>query len=216
MVSIEAFQKKYDVKTTEFSVSGKKYQFFVPRNIEGFINPEDLFQNFPLWAKIWEATAVLAHHLSVLPPDPDKTMLEIGAGMGVAGICAASFGHAITITEYNDNALDFARANASLNGIDTIDIRKLDWNAPALSGKFDYITGSEIIFKEQDIMGLFFLFQRYLKPGGTIILAENMRKTTLSFYEKMEKHYTIRMKKHAIVSDSGELPIILFEMKQKV
>ncbi|MFH1152259.1 MAG: methyltransferase [Pseudomonadota bacterium] len=215
MGSLEQFKHDYDVKTTKFSVAGQDLTLFTPVSIDRFINTDDVFHNFPLWTKIWEATAVLSTRLSTIPVDPGVRLLEIGAGMGVTGIYAAKLGHRITITEYNTDALAFARANAALNNIPNPDIRELDWNLPMIEGQFDYIIGSEIVFKEQDIMGLFLLFKRYLKPDGTIILAETMRKTSFKFIQEMEKHYTLSMKKHAIKTDTRDIPVVLFEMKEK-
>lgn len=215
MFSLDKFRQEYDVEKTDYRVGDHAFKFFIPRKIDRFINQDDLFTGFPLWSKIWEATAVLSLHLSNIKPDPDKRWLEIGAGMGIAGIVAAKMGHKITITEYNKDAINFARANALLNNIDNVEIRELDWNQPLIEGKFDYIIASEVVYKEDDIMGLHLLFQRYLKPFGTIILAESMRRTTMTFVREMEKHYTMAMKKQAMKSKDKEIPVILFKLTPK-
>ena len=215
MFSIEQFKQQYDVELTTFSVGSHQLQLFVPRKIDAFINPDDLFTDFPLWSKIWEATAVLANHLNTMKVNPDHRLLEIGSGMGVAGLCGNKMGHRITITEYNEDAINFARANALLNGMDPSIIAKLDWNQPMVQGKFDYIIGSEVVFKETDFPGLYFLFQKYLKPGGRIVLAEGMRKTSLKFIQEMEKHYQIRMKKQTIGPPEKQVSVVLMEMRDK-
>lgn len=215
MDSIESFKKEYDVELTKFSIVNQTLEVYVPSNIDRFINQDDVFEGFPLWSKIWEATAVLAFQLSQLPIDPTKKFLEIGAGMGVAGIFASKLGHNVTITEYNRDAINFARANALQNKIDDVDIQFLDWSNPGVMGQFDYIIGSEVIFKQEDIMSIHFLFQRYLKPGGKVILAEGMRKTSLEFVQSMEKHYNMKLKKQNIKSDKKDIPVVLIEMTEK-
>ncbi|SLM31098.1 PrmA4 [Desulfamplus magnetovallimortis] len=215
MYSIEKFKKNYDVELTTFSLVNQTLEIYVPKTIDRFINPDDIFEGFPLWSKIWEATAVLAFQLSLLKPDPSKRFLEIGAGLGVAGIYASSMGHQVTITEYNEDALNFARANALQNGIDDEMINFLDWNNPFPMGQFDYIIGSEVVFKEVDIMTLLKLFKIYLKPGGKIILAEGMRKSSLEFVRVMETHYDLKLKKQNIKSDNKDIPVVLIEMRAK-
>ncbi len=212
MLTMDEFHNKYQVKETAFAIPGHKMTIYLPQSIESFINPDDLLDQFPLWTRIWEASAVLALKMSKLSPEPGKRVLEIGAGLGVAGLCAAAMGHQVTITEYNMDALNFIRANAELNKITSPEIRKLDWNKPDIQEKFDFIIGSEVVFKVEDIPGLLMLFQLFLKPGGTIILAEGMRKTSFAFIKEMEKHYTIIMKKQSVKSDSGEIPVILYEL----
>ena len=215
MDSIDNFKHQYEVELTTFSLVNQALEIYVPKNIDRFINQNDIFDGFPLWSKIWEATAILAFQLSKIPVKSDVKFLEIGAGMGVAGIYAATLGHDITITEYNDDALHFARANAMQNGVDPAVIQKLDWANPGVMGQFDYIIGSEVVFKETDIMSLHFLFQRYMKPGGTILLAEGMRKTSLAFVQKMEAYYQLKLKKQQIKSDEKDISVVFIEMKAK-
>lgn len=215
MISLEQFKQQYQVEKTTFSVGKHRLELWVPRNIDAFINTDDLFTDFPLWSKIWEATAALAGHMSTITVEPSRRILEIGAGMGVAGLSCTAMGHDVTVTEYNEDALNFARANAVLNKIDPSIVMKLDWNTPMVQGQFDYIIGSEVVFKESDFPGLYFLFQKYLKPGGRIILAEGMRKTSLAFIKQMEKHYRIRMKKQSIGPADKAVPVVLMEMREK-
>ena len=50
------------------------------------------------------------------------------------------------MTEYNQDALNFARANARVNHSSEsseLSISELDWTKPNLVGKFDMILGSE-------------------------------------------------------------------------
>ena len=215
MPFMDEFHSRYQVRETDFAIPGQKMTIYLPQSIEPFINPDDLLDRFPLWPKIWEASAILALKMAALPPDPNKKILEIGAGLGVAGLCAARMGHKITITEYNPDALNFIWANAEVNRIREPDIRKLDWNKPDIQERFDLIIGSEVVFKKEDIPGLLMLFQHFLKPGGTIILAEGMRKTSFLFIKEMEKHYKIIMKRQNVQSDSGKIPVILYEMTAK-
>lgn len=214
MQTLEEFKNRYPVEQTHFSVGSHRLKLFVPQSIDALINSDDLFTDFPLWAKIWEATAVLTSHLNSLPVSSGRRMLEIGAGMGVAGLSAALMGHPVTITEYNEDALNFARANARLNGIDPDRIIKLDWHHPALTGRFDWIIGSEVVFKETDFPALMGLFNRYLAPGGRILLAEGMRKTSLKFLKEIEDHYRIRLKKQTLTTEQRKVTVVLMEMRQ--
>ena len=115
MFSIEDFYKEYETETTEVVINNKKFSLLLPRYLYPFINPIDLFHDFPLWAKIWKASWVLSGYLAGMPVDDDKRILEIGGGIGLVSIVAAAFGHQITMTEYNPDALNFARANAHRN-----------------------------------------------------------------------------------------------------
>lgn len=216
MFSLDQFHRNYDTTTTPVTINGQTLQLFTPASIDRFIDPHDIMHNFPLWAKIWEASGVLANYLTGLPPDPLKTMLEIGCGLGMVGIAAAKAGHRITLSELNPDALNFARANALANDCPTLPIERLDWNAPGLPDRYDYIVGSETVYKTEDIDSLDSLFDRYLNPGGTIVLAEGVRRTGVDFWERMRHRYDVQARRQTLRSDRDTHHIVLFRLQRRV
>ncbi len=218
MFSLESFHKEYESDTAELVIGESSFRFLVPRSIDGIVDPEDVFHDFPLWSKIWEASIVLAEHLAGIPAMPGKRFLEIGCGIGVVGIVASAFGHQITVTEYNPDALNFARANSETNR-ETMkcmpDISKLDWNSPQLDGLFDCIVGSEVIYNERNYQPILRLFKKYLKPGGEIILAERPRKTSIEFFRQMGEFFDIRAHKKILRSAEGETRVVICRMTFK-
>lgn len=215
MFSLEAFHSEYRTTTSNITVRGRNFGFFVPETLDQFLDPEDVFHNFPLWSKIWEAAIVLADYLAGVHVDSEKRFLEIGSGLGVAGIVASFFGHHVTMTEYNTDALNFARANA-LNNMplphSNLDISALDWHRPQLDGLFDYIIGSEVIYKEMDYQPILKLFKTYLEPDGEIILVERARKTSLTFFKQMGEIFKIKAQKKILRSEGNEIRVILCRM----
>ena len=115
MSSLESFDRKYETDTKDVVIRGRKFNFLVPRSLDRFVDPQDIFHDFPLWSKLWETSIVLADYLAGCTADPHKSLLEIGCGLGLVGVVASSFGHNVTMTEYNPDALNFARANAEIN-----------------------------------------------------------------------------------------------------
>ena len=217
MFSLEAFHKTYETDSITLTIGDRPFSFLVPKSIDRFVNREDVFQGFPLWSKIWEAAIVLSEYLSALAVRPERRFLEIGCGMGISGIVAAAFGHRVTMTEYNADALDFARANALLNGLSesNIEIHELDWHRPRLEGRFDVIIGSEVVYSPRDYAPLLNLFTTYLKPGGEIILAEGLRKASMEFFGRMSEHYDISARKKILRSRTGETRVLLGRMRPK-
>jgi len=215
MFSLESFNKEYETETTELAVNGHKFKILLPKDLIKFINPHDVMHEFPLWAKIWQASWVLAGYLAEMPVAAEKCFLEIGGGTGLVSIVAAAFGHRITMTEYNPDALQFARANALINQCPQLNIQELDWNHPRLTGQFDYIVASEVSYREKDIEPLMMLFKNSLKTGGEVVLAGEMRKLSKDFYKALETLFDIRVLKKILRSDSEEINIFLFRMTLK-
>jgi predicted nicotinamide N-methyase len=229
--SLESFHRKYETDTVEMTIGGRRFRLLTPKSIDPFIDPNDLLRGFPLWAKIWEASWVLADYLSGIPPDSQRSLLEIGGGLGLVGIVAASFGHRITTTENNPDALQFARANAALNGCSSLQIVPLDWHLPILDNRdkaphpdgsdvrecnpgdergYDLIVGSEVIYHQRDFEPLENLFHNQLKSGGEIIIAAAMRQIFADFLKKMQKSFRISATRKVLRSDGEEETRIAF------
>jgi predicted nicotinamide N-methyase len=215
MFSLESFYQTYDTDTTELAINGRKFKILLPKDLTGFINPDDVLHEFPLWAKIWRASWVLAGFLAEMPVGAAKTFLEIGAGAGLVSIVAASFGHRITMTEFNPDALQFARANAVINGCPQLPIRELDWNRPQLAETFDYIVASEVTYKTEHVTILLNLFKSYLKPEGAVYLTGEMRRVSREFYQQMDSAFDIRVQKKILRSAGEETAVFLFQMTRK-
>jgi len=220
MFSLESFQRRYETDTADLVIRDRRFRFFVPRSLDTFVDQGDIFHEFPLWAKIWEASMVLADHLAAMPVDPERRLLEIGCGVGVVGIVAAAFGHRVTMSEYNSNALDFARANVhanlSANNGTSIEVMRLDWNQPKLAGRFDAIVGSEVIYKETDFQSILKLVEACLRPWGEIILAEGFRKTSMAFFSQVSERFDITAQRKTLRSKGEAFPVILAKMRFKV
>ena len=216
MFTLESFRKQYETDTKDVTIRGRSFRFFVAKSLETFIDPRDIFHDFPLWIKIWEASIILADYFAGLKAEPEKKFLEIGCGVGLVGIVASAFGHHVTATEYNPDALNFARANAILNKASNIEIKELNWNKPQLKGSFDTIIGSEIIYKESDYQPISNLFKTYLKNGGEIILAERIRKTSMEFMRQMGDSFDITAQKKVFRSKEKEIAVMLCRMRLKL
>ncbi len=218
MFSLESFHQEYKTDTSDLAIKDRHFRFFVPKSIDKFLDHEDLFHDFPLWSKIWEASIILSDYVAGMPVDAEKCFLEIGCGMGVVGVVAAAFGHSVTMTEYNPDALNFARANTRANltaGDASLEIKELDWSKPRLEGLFEYIIGSEVIYKEKDYQPILKLLKTYLRPSGEIILAEGVRKTSMEFFRQMSEFFEITAQKKILRSRGEEVRIILARMKYK-
>jgi predicted nicotinamide N-methyase len=183
MLSMEmsSFGGKYELEVVPVAVGGKRLQLYCVSNWDIFVNKlaqegDAYIGNFPFWVKIWEASVVLADHLVRIGLGKKKEILEIGAGMGVTGLFLGAFGNTVTVTDYEEEALELLRMNVQHNGLHNVSVKKLDWNKPDLSGKYDVICGSELVYNEKCIKPIINLFQKYLRAEGVIYLAHDLER----------------------------------------
>lgn len=177
-------KEKYELGTFPIAIGEKKLELYRVENWDVFVNNLDqkgdaYIKVFPFWVKIWEASIVLAHHLVQAELGKDQAILELGAGMGVTGLFLGAYGHKVTITDYDDDAIELLRMNAELNGLTNVSIRKLDWHSPNLTEEYDVICGSELVYNEASIDPIIHLFRTYLRPMGTVFLAHDIKRMCL-------------------------------------
>ena len=98
MFSIEEFYKTYETEITDIGVNDRKFSLLLPKYLYRFLNPHDVFHDFPLWAKLWRASWVLSVYLADLPADADKQLLEIGGGVGLVSMVATSVEQQISLS----------------------------------------------------------------------------------------------------------------------
>lgn len=180
-----SIQERFDLTPIPVDVGGKRLEIYGIGNWDRFVaelgeKGKAYISKFPFWIKFWEASFVLADDLVRRPLKPGSEVLEIGAGMGLAGLFLAAGGHKVTMTDFDEDVLALLSLNAGHNGLDTVTVRRLDWLDPDLTGAFDVICGSEVVYRERFFAPMISLFHRYLKKSGAVHLAHNLRHDCIS------------------------------------
>jgi hypothetical protein len=96
-----------------------------------------------------------------------------------------------------------------------MEILDLDWNSPAIYGRFDYVVGSEIVYHEKDFEPLNNLFERLMKPEGEVILCEGVRRSSLDFFKEMQDRFDLKAQQKSIRTAEKTVLLILCRMKRK-
>jgi predicted nicotinamide N-methyase len=217
---IEKINSKYVVEAVPLKIGDKTLRILQLKDFEGHI--EELIESkgagikdLPYWAKIWDASFLLALYLGKRPVALGQQILEIGAGMGIAGIYAALCGHRVTITDIHEDALLFARANTLLNGIPHTPVMKLDWANAVVDSPYDVIIGSEVVYERENYPVLVRFLLKALAPDGIIFLAKNARLNTPAFFAELTRHFEYKETVQTIRSGDEAQRIGLFAIRRK-
>lgn len=163
--------------------------------------------DLPLWAKVWPAALVLGRFLRNYDI-ARKTMLELGAGTGACSLVASNYGFSsITVTDVNEDALQFARANIAANGLEErLTVRKLDVTQPGLSlpQKYDFICASELLYLENLHRPLLNFIGRNLAQGGRAFFCVDLCRQNRHFEKMAAKDFTLQSGCVGLKSNGGE------------
>jgi predicted nicotinamide N-methyase len=148
----------------------------------------------PYWPTLWPsarmlAKAVLAEDWSAFGPAPE--VLEIGCGLGLAGVACLARGLRVTFSDVDETAVAFALRNAKLNGF-TKGYRgmPLDFRSPPEGERFDVLLGSDLMYEERLVDPLVTLLDAVLAPTGVCLIADPDRLPARPFrYKLMQAGY---------------------------
>jgi predicted nicotinamide N-methyase len=144
-------------------------------------------ERISFWWGITSAAVALSQHLAAMGNLTGYRAIELGCGLGLTGLTAGMLGARVSLTDSVPEAIEFARQNARLNGLDEerACCELLDWERPGDLPPFSLILGSEILYDYFFHGSLISLFRCILAPGGTILLADRPRLAISRFIGRM-------------------------------
>jgi len=134
-----------------------------------------LDEYMPYWADIWPAARMLAKVVWREPLPAGADALEIGCGLGLAGLVALARGLHVTFSDYDRCALHFAEQNARLNGFDRFRTLAIDWRQPPAGLRVPVVLGSDLIYELRNVAPLVSFLKTVLLPGGICLLTDQDR-----------------------------------------
>jgi predicted nicotinamide N-methyase len=171
---LAALDDRFVLQTRDVVIAGRTWTLDLPRSAEDLINEADFERDerLPYWADLWPSAIVLAGEVAALDGAGQRA-IEYGAGLGLPSLAAVSAGFDITVTDYFEDALLFARRNALRNCGRDLPTRLVDWRAlPESVGTFDLVLAADVLYERpyaplvaQAVVGA-------LAPNGVALIAD--------------------------------------------
>ncbi|MBK8270107.1 MAG: methyltransferase domain-containing protein [Planctomycetes bacterium] len=168
---------QFDTKEYSVPVAGRVIRLLGPRDPWTIFNdPQESRKNrtvgyAPYWTTPWPGAVMLSEYVIRQFEPGERPVLEIGAGLGLAGIALAANGFRVVVTDFDEDALAFARANVELNGIAFEACHRLDWRSPP-SEQFAMIVGSDVCYDKANHSAIIAMLTRCLADGGTALFSD--------------------------------------------
>lgn len=145
--------------------------------------------HFPFGLMLWESAVALSEALIASDPGAlaGRAVLELGAGLGLAGVVAAGQGANVTQTDHDVAALDACARTARLNGIDGIKLAVGDWHDWRDDTRYDLVIGADVVYEPESHAAVLSILDRNLKPEGRALLADPGRTRLDEFIARAER-----------------------------
>lgn len=175
----------FDVTAEEIPIATRRLRLWRPLHPEDLEGPDAKLDAVgPVWAQTWISGLVLAgivgrcvlHGLRVL---------ELGCGLGLVALAAASAGGDVTVNDRSKYALAFTSVNAEDNGL-RVQTVQCDWASPQpleQRGPWDLVVGSDVMYDDRSVPALLALLGRIVSPDGEVWLADPGRAPATGFVE---------------------------------
>ncbi len=159
-----------------------------PAALYDAVDPEQFAQDekFPYWAELWPSSIGLATYLAEHGNLSGVKTIELGCGLGLAGVAASQLGADVLFTDFDEDALLFAEQNHLQNLGVPGKIQFLDWRNPPTDCQYDLILGADVLYERRFLEPFLATLKVLLSPNGQALVAEPGRLIAAPPLKKLE------------------------------
>lgn len=142
----------------------------------------------PYWTRVWLSAVATARLLTRATDLAGLQVCDIGCGLGVPGIVAASRGAEVSFVDRETGALAFAAWNARNEAPDMAPRTLcLNWATQDLAGRFDVMILADVSYRLLHHGPLLRQIERCLGDGGLVVHADPGREEATAFLVALQQ-----------------------------
>lgn len=142
----------------------------------------------PYFGILWPAAEGLAIYLNQHPElVKNKSVLELGCGLGYPALVASQLGGKVLATDYHPDVEEYFKRNLRHSSL-SCDYLRLNWREDKQDiGQFDVVMGSDVLYENKHAREVARGLMRFMKPAGKILLSDPGRNYLQPFLEAMKQ-----------------------------
>lgn len=174
-------------------------------------------ERIPYWAEMWPSAIALGEYiLSHEYLTAERQVLEIGCGLGFAGIAAGKVASRVILTDYLQEPLHFAAYNWAQNHRTHPNCHLMDWRYPIPELASDLVLASDVAYESRAFEPLIQSFAVLMKPDAKLLIAEPGRRIASPF-RQMVQDLDVEVKMNLVPVQYGNISnrIHIFEISRQ-
>jgi predicted nicotinamide N-methyase len=173
-------------EVSELSLGGRIIRIVRPSDPDRLLNDSSILDlnrqddYMPYWAYLWPGAYLLAEAIGRESWPGVAEALEIGCGLGLAGLSALLAGlPRVHFTDYDEGPLRFVTQSVAENHLspDRYTTRRLDWRTLP-NERYQVILGADVLYEKRLVPLVSHLIHTMLSPDGYALVAGPYRVAT--------------------------------------
>lgn len=178
---------RFPLVTVDVPVGDRAWRVTCVVDQDALLDGVNEVEHVPYGFLLWESAVALAQRLVALGPIlAGKRVLELGTGVGLAGLVAHSLGATVWQTDHRADLLVLAAHNAEQNDLTAPQQFLADWRQWQHTPQYDLILGADILYERAMHRYLAPIFQQNLAPGGQLLITDPSRPQALELIGHLE------------------------------
>lgn len=142
----------------------------------------------PYWVQVWPASVAAARLLCRVGALAGRRLLDLGCGLGVPGLAAASCGAEVTFADKCPDALAFAGWNGARVAVARPPAaRQIDWTRDCVPGRFQVLVLADVSYRTVHHAPLLRHVAACLDDGGVVVHADPHRPESDAFVRSLQR-----------------------------
>lgn len=142
----------------------------------------------PYWSQVWPSSIALADHiLGEENSFRNRSVLELGAGLGLPSLVAARLARQVTCSDIQPAAMEIAALSAQIHQLHNFSTAVLDWAQRPLPPA-DILLLSDVNYQPGGFGAIRDLIEYFLHRGTIVVLATPQRLLARDFISNIAQH----------------------------
>jgi predicted nicotinamide N-methyase len=182
-------------------IRGRDFVVYRPRDADALLSAEafEVEEFLPYWAELWSSSRALADVVFGRSLRA-ASVLELGCGLALPSFAAAAAGGRVVASDWSDDALSMAVANAARNEVEVTTMR-LDWfSPPEPLPWFDLVLAADVLYEKRNGEALLDLLPEITRE---VWLADPGRVPAGRFFADAVRDWEVRTSPHSAIPNGG-------------